>query len=48
VIVARSPLQREVEAAVWPEKALEFEHAAKRTGLYFLIFFHCQTWSQRV
>jgi len=36
--VARLPLQQEVEAAVWPEKALEYEQGAKRTGQYFAIF----------
>jgi len=36
--VGRSSIQREVESAVWPEKAIEYEHGAKRTGLYFVVF----------
>jgi len=35
---ARSSLQREVEASVWPEKALEYEQGAKRTGQYSVMF----------
>ena len=34
----RSPTQHAVEAAVWPEKALQYEQGAKRTGLYFVVF----------
>ena len=38
VFVGRPPLQHDVEAAVWPEKAMEYELAAKRTGRYFVMF----------